>query len=236
MKILFYTVLGLILSSTLATAQTGVYHYQNKAKQESIELNLRRDGVFFLTQDKTWNHCVTQGKWRPLGHGKVSLTSNYQLDDYQLEETEDSSQTGITLVIQGASKGQGPTSISRIFMNENETASFEIDGEAGLAMLEQRQRLLSAGSTAVRDSLKKSDPQRFYHYPTNKKLRSITLEFDQKELTIAVKNPKANKLVLTTSFAPNAAYYYLKEAEFIQSGKFIYEAGKKSIQLKKQRP
>lgn len=215
-------------------AQTGVYQYTSKANKEDIELNLRRDGVFFYTYNKEWTNCVTQGKWRPLGSGKVILTSDYQLGDYTIEEIEDPDQKAIRIIIQGKGKGQSPTTISTIFMNEDETASFEMDGEAVLAMLEERQKLTMSASLEVRDSLKNSDSPRYYKYEGKKEIKSITMVFDLRELTFEIKNPKANKITITTAFAPNAAYHYMNGVEFISDGKFIHEEGS-SIKLKKQK-
>lgn len=172
----------LILFSYNSFAQTGIYKYEDKSSKETIELNLRRDGVFFYTYNKEWTNCITQGKWRPLGSGRVVLTSDHQLTDYVVEEVEDPQINNLHVIIQGKQKGQSPTSISSIFVNEDETATLEMDGEAGLKMLEERQKLMMAASTEIRDSLKNSDPPRFYKYNKNKAIQSITIEFDQREI------------------------------------------------------
>ena len=91
-----------------------------------------------------------------------------------------------------------------------------------------------AASVEIRDSLKHTDPPRFYKYNKNKAVKSITIEFDQRELTIPIENPKATQIIITTAFAPNAAYHYMDGVEFIADGKFIREEGS-SIKLKKQR-
>lgn len=215
-------------------AQTGIYKYEDKSSKETIELNLRRDGAFFYSYNKDWTNCITQGKWRPLGNGRVTLTSDFQLTDYTLDEIEDPSTSNLQIIIQGKNKGQSPTSISSIFINEDETAMFQMDGEAGLKMLEERQKLMMAASSEIRDSLKNSDPPRFYKYTKKKEIKSITIEFDQREITIPIENPKANKIVITTAFAKNAAYHYMNAVEFIGDGKFIKEEGH-STKLKKQR-
>lgn len=217
-----------------SNAQTGIYKYEDKSTKEEIELNLRRDGAFFYSYNKDWTNCITQGKWRPLGSGRVILTTEYQLTDYTLEEIEDPKVKHLEIIIQGKGKGQSPTSISAIFINEDETATLEMDGESGLKMLEERQKLMMAASSEVRDSLKNSDPPRFYKYNKKKAIKSITIEFDQRELTIPVENPAANKIILTTEFATNAGYHYMNGVEFIADGKFIREEGS-SIKLKKQR-
>lgn len=224
----------LFFSAYNSKAQTGIYKYEDKSTKEEIELNLRRDGAFFYTHNKDWSNCITQGKWRPLGSGKVVLTSDFQLADYTLEELEDSTVKHLQVIIQGKGKGQSPTSISSIFINEDETALLEMDGESGLKMLEERQKLMMAASAEIRDSLKNSDPSRFYKYKRKKSLESITIEFDQRELTIPIKNPKANKIIITTAFATNAAYHYMNAVEFISDGKFIREEGS-SLKLKKQK-
>jgi hypothetical protein len=224
----------LFLSAYNSKAQTGIYKYEDKSTKEEIELNLRRDGAFFYSYNKDWTNCITQGKWRPLGSGKVVLTSAFQLADYRLEELEDSTVKHLQVIIQGKGKGQSPTSISSIFINEDETALLEMDGESGLKMLEERQKLMMAASAEIRDSLKNNDPPRFYKYKQKKSLESITIEFDQRELTIPIKNPKANKIIITTAFATNAAYHYMNAVEFISDGKFIREEGS-SIKLKKQK-
>lgn len=234
MKLILTLTFICLFFSYNSLAQTGVYLYSDKATKETIELNLRRDGVFFYTQSKDWNNAVTQGKWRPLGSGRVVLTSDYQLDNYTIEEIEDPTLQSIHIVIQSKSKGQSPTTISKIFMNEDETAQFNMDSEAILAMLEERQKLAVSAPIEVRDSLKNNDAPRFYKYDGQKELKSITLEFDSKEITVNIENPKANKIILTTAFAPNAAYHYMKKVEFISDGKFIREEGS-SIKLKKQK-
>jgi hypothetical protein len=223
-----------ILSTYNSTAQTGIYKYENKSTKEEIELNLRRDGVFFYSYNKDWTNCITKGQWRPLNRGKVVLTTTHQLTDYILEEVEDPKIQYLQVVIQGNSKGQSPTSITSIFINEDETARLEMDGESGLKMLEARQKLMIAASVEVGDSLRNSDPPRFYKYNKEKDITSITIEFDQRELTIPVKNPKATKIIITTAFATNAAYHYMDGVEFISEGKFIHEKGS-SIKLKKQK-
>lgn len=230
----FTTLLFLAFSWTLVQAQTGSYSYKNKSTGSNIDLELRRDGVFIYNYNKGWASCETRGNWRPLGSGRVILTSEYQLTDYQLEEKENSNPKGIQLVIQSAGKNQSPTSIESIYLNEDETALFQPDGEAGLKLLEERQKQMVAGSEAVRDSLKKTDLPRFYVYPNSKKLKSITLVFDGQELLIPIENEKANKIVITTRFAPNAAYKYMKEQEFIKQGDYISEAGS-AIKLKKNK-
>jgi hypothetical protein len=217
-----------------SNAQTGIYKYEDKSTKEEIELNLRRDGAFFYSYNKGWTNCITEGKWRPLGSGKVLLTTAYQLTDYTLEEIEDSKIPYLQVIIQGKGKGQSPTSISSIFINEDETASLEMDGESGLKMLEERQKLMMAASREVRDSLKNSGSPRFYRYNKKKAIKSITIEFDQRELTIPIENPKATQIIITTAFAKNAAYHYMAGVEFIADGKFIREEGS-SIKLKKQK-
>lgn len=230
----FTTFLFLAFSWTLMQAQTGSYSYKNKSTGSTIDLELRRDGVFIYNCQKGWASCETRGNWRPLGSGRVILTSEYQLTDYQLEEQEEANTKGIHLVIQSAGKNQSPTSIESIYLNEDETASFQPDGEAGMKLLAKRQRQMVAGSEALRDSLKNTDLPRFYVYSKEKTLKSITLVFDGQELFIPIENEKANKIVLTTSFAPNAAYKYMKEQEFIKKGDYISEAGS-AIKLKKNK-
>lgn len=223
-----------LLAACNSTAQTGIYKYEDKSTKEEIELNLRKDGAFFYTYNKDWTNCITEGKWRPLGSGKVILTTAYQLTDYTLEEIEDPNISHLQLIIQGKGKGQSPTSISSVFINDDETASLEMDGESGLKMLEERQKLMMTASAEVRDSLKNSDPPRFYKYNKKKAIKSITIEFDQRELTIPIENPKATQIIITTAFAKNAAYHYMAGVEFIADGKFIREEGS-SIKLKKQK-
>lgn len=235
MKAIFTLSPILLLFPFFSFAQTGIYQYKSKSTKEDIELTLRRDGVFFYSYNKEWTNCVTKGKWRPLGNGRIILTSDYQLDNYTIEELEEPNLKGIHIIVQSKGKGESPTTISTIFMNEDETAKFEMDGEAGLAMLEERQKLMMSGSAEVRDSLKNSDAPRFYKYKQQKALKSITMECDLREILFEIKNPKANKIIITTAFAPNAAYYYMKDIVFISDGKFIREEGA-SFKLKKQRP
>jgi|VirMetMinimDraft_7_1064189.scaffolds.fasta_scaffold15594_1 hypothetical protein len=217
-----------------SNAQTGIYKYADKSTKAEIELNLRRDGVFFYSYSKDWTNCITEGKWRPLGSGKVILTTAHQLSDYSLEELEDPKIKHLQVIIQGKEKGQSPTSISSIFINEDETALLEMDGESGLKMLEERQKLMMAASAEIRDSLKNTDLPRFYKYNKVKDIKSITIEFDQRELIIPIKNPKATQIIITTAFATNAAYHYMAGVEFIADGKFIREEGS-TIKLKKQK-
>lgn len=223
-----------VFSWTSTLAQTGSYSYKSKSTSTTIDLELRRDGVFIYDYQKGWASCKTRGNWRPLGSGRVILTSEYQLTDYKIEETEEAKTEGIRLLVRSAGKNQSPANISAIYLNEDETASFQADGEAGLKLLEQRQRQLAAGSEALRDSIKNTDLPRFYLYPTTKKVTSITVVFDDHELLIPIENDQANKIVLTTSFAPNSAYKYMKEQEFIKKGDFISEAGS-AIKLKKKK-
>jgi hypothetical protein len=223
-----------ILSTYNSTAQTGIYKYEDKSTKEEIELNLRRDGVFFYSYNKDWTNCITEGKWRPLNKGKVILTTTHQLTNYTLEELEDPEVQHLQIIVLGKGKGQSPTSISSIFINEDETARLEMDGESGLKMLEERQKLMTSASAEIRDSLKNNDPPRFYKYNKKKAIKSITMEFDQRELTIPVENPKATKIIITTAFATNAAYHYMNGVEFISEGKFIHEEGS-SLKLKKQK-
>lgn len=213
----------LVLFHSNSFCQTGIYQYESKSSKEDVELNLRRDGVFFYTYNKEWTNCITQGTWKPLGYGKIVLNSDFQLDGYTVQELEEPNIKGVHLIIQSKGKGQSPTTISKLYANDSESNKFELDGEAGLAMLEQRQRMISAASTAVRDSLTKSDPPRFYMYLGGKTIKKISMEFDLKKIDIEIKNPKANKIILTTAFAPNAAYHYMKEVEFAYDDKFIWQ-------------
>ncbi|MGH1338572.1 MAG: hypothetical protein ACRBFS_20830 [Aureispira sp.] len=228
------TLLLFVFSWTVAFAQTGSYTYKSKSTGTTIDLELRRDGVFIYDYQKGWASCKTRGNWRPLGSGRVILTSEYQLTDYKVKEIEEAKGEGIQLLVQSAGKNQSPTNISAIYLNEDETASFQPDGEAGLKLLEQRQRQLVVGSEALRDSIKNTDLPRFYLYPNSKKVSSITVVFDDHELLIPIENNKATKIILTTSFAPNSAYKYMKEQEFIKKGDFISEAGS-AIKLKKKK-
>lgn len=230
----FTTLLLFIFLSTFTQAQTGSYSYKSKSTGTTIDLELRRDGVFIYNYQKDWANCETRGNWRPLGSGRVILTSEYQLSDYTLAETEEPNAKGIQFIVRSTGKNQSPTSINAIYLNEDETATFEPDGEAGLRLLDQRQRQLIAGTAALRDSIQNTDLPRFYRYSSSKKVSSITVVFDDHELLIPIKNNKANKLVLTTSFAPNGAYKYMKEQEFIKKGDFISEAGS-AIKLKKNK-
>jgi len=195
---------------------------------------LRRDGVFFYTYNKDWTNCITEGKWRPLGKGKVVLTSTHQLANYTVEEVVDPKIPYLQVLIQGKSKGQSPASISSVFINDNETAQLEMDGESSLKVLEEREKLLMTASDEVRDSLHSIDPPRFYKYNKAKAIESITIEFNKRELTIPIENPEASKIIITTAFAKNAAYHYMNAVEFIANGKFIREEGG-SVQLKKQK-
>lgn len=229
-----YTFCLCLLFINSAFAQTGAYQYTNKSSGTTIGLNLRADGVFEYNYEKGWTHSTTLGKWRPLGSGRVLLNSDYQLTNYDLEEVEDSTLQGVCILIQSDQKGQSPRSIQQLYLNEDETAQFAPDGEASLALLEARQRILTAGTAAQRDSLKNTDPPRCYHYKTPKLVRSITLVFDGQELLIPITNPNATRLVLTTRFAPQAGYKYMTNQEFIKKGDFISEAGS-AIRLKKKK-
>lgn len=215
-------------------AQTGRYQYQNKSTGTAIGLNLRADGVFFYEYEKGWTHCITQGKWRPLGSGRVLLTSDHQLSDYTLEEVEDTTVKGIQIILQGAGKGQSPTAINSFYLNENETAQFQPDGEASMRLLQTRQRIMTAGTAAERDSLKNTDPPRHYVYDMPIQARSITLVFDNQEVLIPIKNNKATRFILTTRFAPQSGYKYLSEQTFIKQGDFIREEGS-AVKMKKQK-
>jgi hypothetical protein len=223
----------LLLFTFDTSAQTGHFEYKNKKTKEDLHLELRKDGVFLYTYHKDWNNCVTMGKWKIIGNGKVLLTSDFQLTDYTIEEIEDPTHQGTFITIQSKSKGQSPTSISKIYLNEDESSAFELDGEAGLAMLEQRQRTMAAGSIQDRNKTRNTDSPRFYIYKKNKKPKSITMAFDLKELTFEPTNSKANKFIITTAFAPNAAYYYMKDVEFIYDGKFVYEVENTAKKMKK---
>lgn len=224
----------LLLLSNTTSAQTGIYEYKSKSKKEDIQLNLRRDGIFFYSYNKEWTNCTTQGKWRPLGNGRVILNSDYQLTNYKTKEEEVPNQEGIRVIILSRQKGESPTTISSIFLNDDETAAFQTDGEAGFAMLEQRQRMMMTSPPAVRDSISNTDMPKCFRYNKSKDLKNITMIFDRKEVTFTIKNPKANKITITTAFAPNAAYHYMTDQEFITEDKHIYAAGS-SIKLKKQR-
>lgn len=235
----FFTTLLLVsLTWSFLQAQTGSYSYQGKGKSAStsIDLDLRRDGIFIYKYQKEWISCETRGKWRPLGSGRVILTSDHQLTDYQLEAQKDEKIEGLRLIIQSSGKNTSPASIDEIYINEDETASFQPDGEAALKLLEQRQRLLMVSSDETRDSINNTDPPRFYTYTHNKKVSSITLIFNNQELVIPIKeeDTEANVFVLTTNFATNAAYKYMKEKEFVKRGDFISEAGS-AIRLKKNK-
>lgn len=229
-----YTLCLCFLFAYPAFAQTGAYQYTNKSSGTTIGLHLRADGVFVYNYEKGWTHATTTGKWRPLGSGRVLLNSDYQLSNYQLEEIEDTTLQGVCILIQSDQKGQSPRSIQQLYLNEDETAKFAPDGEASLALLEARQRILTAGTTAERDSLKNTDPPRCYRYKTPKLVRSITLVFDGQELLIPINNPNATHLVLTTRFAPQTGYKYMKDQEFIKKGDYISEAGS-AIRLKKKK-
>lgn len=222
-----------LLSSPLFS-QTGVYESEHKTKEEKIELNLRRDGVFLYTYNKEWTNCVTEGKWKPLGNGRVLLNSDYQLTNYTIEEIEEPNATALRLIIQSKNKGESPATISKLYLNGNESNEFSLDGEAGLAMLEQRQRTMMVASEELRDSLAKSDTPRFYALKGLKEVKTITLVFDLKEVVFNIKNPKANKIIITTAFAPNSAYHYLKDTEFIYDDKYIHQEAT-NIKLRKQK-
>jgi hypothetical protein len=236
----FFTTLLLVsLTWSFLQAQTGSYSYQGKGKssETKIDLDLRRDGVFIYNYQKGWVSCETRGKWRPLGSGRVILTSDHQLTDYQLEAYNDKKIEGLRLIIQSMGKNTSPSSIDEIYINEDETASFQPDGEAALELLAQRQRQLMAASDEVRDSINNTDPPRFYTYKHSKKVSSITLIFNNQELVIPIQeeDAEANTFVLTTNFATNAAYKYMKETEFVKKGDFIKEMGR-AIKLKKNKP
>ena len=102
----FSLLLFLILSSFAyhSNAQTGIYKYEDKSTKAEIELNLRRDGAFFYSYNKDWTNCITEGKWRPLGSGKVILTTAHQLSDYTLEEIEDPTIKHLHIIIKGKEK------------------------------------------------------------------------------------------------------------------------------------
>lgn len=223
-----------LLSSYDSTAQSGIYKYVDKTTKEEVELNLRRDGAFFYTYNKDWTNCITEGKWRPLGRGKVILTSTHQLSNYTLKEVEDATIPYLQVIIQGKGKGQSPASITSVFINDNETAKLEMDGELSLKVLEERQKLLMTASAEIRDSIQNIDPPRFYKYNKQKAVKSITIEFNQRELTIPIENPKATQVIITTAFAKNPAYHYMNAVEFITDGKFIREEGG-AVKLKKQK-
>jgi hypothetical protein len=230
----FTSLFFLFCCCSFAQAQTGSYSYKNKTSGTSIDLDLRRDGVFIYKHNKGWASCETRGNWRPLGSGRVILTSEYQLSAYKLEESEQPNAKGLQVIIQSTGKNQSPSNIKAIYFNEDETAVFAPDGEAGMRFLAQRQRELTSGSRELRDSLKNTDLPRFYNYPNIKNVTSITIEFDDQTLMIPIENSKANKFVITTSFAPNSAYKYMNEQEFIKQGDFISEAGS-AIKLKKNK-
>jgi hypothetical protein len=207
---------------------------QSKSNKEDIQLNIRRDGVFFYSLNKEWTNCVTQGRWKKEGRKKIVLNSDFQLSNYEVEELVISDQKGKSVVIQSNVKGQSPTTISKIFINEDETAFFVLDGETGLAMLEKKQKILVALSGARRDSLENMDDKRFYVFFGKQEIKTITMIFDLKEITYTVQNPQANKFIINTAFSRNAAYHYMKDVEYIFDHKFIQESGR-NIKLKKQK-
>lgn len=235
----FFTTLFLVsLTWSFLQAQTGSYNYTGKGKSSEtiIDLDLRRDGIFIYNYQKGWVSCETRGNWRPLGSGRVILTSEHQLTDYQLEAKKEENIEGLHFLIQSTGKNQSPSNISEIYINEDETAVFQPDGETAMKLLDERQRQLMAGSDEVRDSISNTDPPRFYTYPHSKKVSSITLIFNDQELVIPIpeEDAEANTFILTTSFATNAAYKYMKEKEFVKRGDFISEAGS-AIRLKKNK-
>lgn len=229
-----FTLSFLMLFTLSSFAQTGIYEYKDKNTKTEIELNLRRDGVFFYKYAQEWAHCITQGKWKPLGNGKVVLTSDYQLDNYEIKEEEGPKEEAVHLIINSKGKGQSPTTITKIFINGDENNMFELDGEAGLKMLEERHRKMSSGSQADRESLAKTDAPRYYMFKGKTEIKTITMIFDKKEIEFEIESTKTRKITLTTAFAPNAAYHYMNKTEFIQSDKYISEAGS-AIKLKKQK-
>ncbi len=224
----------LLLIYVDALSQTGVYEYRSKSKKEDIQLNIRRDGFFFYSLNKEWTNCVTQGKWKKDGRKKIVLNSDFQLSNYEVEELVISNQEGKSVVVQSNVKGQSPTTISSIFINEDETAAFMLDGETGFAMMEEKQKILLALSGSQRDSLENMDDKRFYVFFGKQKIKTLTMIFDLKEITYTVKNPKANKFIINTAFSPNSAYHYMKDVEYFFDDKSIHESGR-NIKLKKKK-
>lgn len=228
-----FILLGFSFCTNWSIAQVGIY--EDKSKDNSERLELKGDGSFVYTQQQAWTQLKVTGTWKKAGSSKVLLNSKYQLTDYTVEETIDTTlKEGIHLEIQSYRKGQGFKKIKRVFLNMDETLAFWADGERGLEALDARQKLYQTATPEMIDSLKNTEPARFYHCPTAKdSVSTIVIMYDNKELVYNAKNGKANKFRMVTKFATSPAYRYMTDEAYIFDKKTIQRAGGKGAKLKK---
>lgn len=230
-----YLLLILVLCSFFnrSVAQVGIYEDKTKDNNECLEL--KGDGSFLYTQQQEWTQLKVTGTWKKSGSSKVLLNSKYQLTDYTVEETLDTTlEEGIYLEIQSFRKGQGFKKIKRVFLNMDESQAFWSDGETGLAALEARQKAYQTATPKMIDSLKNTEPARFYHCANPKdSVAAIVIMYDNKELIYTPKNGQANKFRMITKFATSPAYRYMTDEVYVFDKKTIQRAGGKGARLKK---
>ncbi|MCP4439975.1 MAG: hypothetical protein GY810_13600 [Aureispira sp.] len=231
------SLLLLICLSTWSAAQAGIYKYDDKSKGKNERLELKGDGSFVYTQQQEWTQLKVTGTWKKSGSSKVLLNSKYQITDYTVEEIVDTTlKEGIHFVIQSYRKGQGFKKIKRILLNMDETLVFWPDGEAGLAEVDARQKLYQTATPQMIDSLKNTEPARFYHCAGAKdSVSTILIKYGEKELTYNAKNDQANKFRMVTKFATSPAYRYMTDEVYIFDKKTIQRAGGKGAKLKKSK-
>jgi len=227
-----------LFCTTGLSAQIGTWEYVDKKNdQKKATLELRKDGSYtFTTNDgKSWKSTITEGKWRVKIKDVALLTSEYQLSDYQVEEKIDPTIEGIQVIVQGKEKGRGPHNVTKVFINEADSLTCELDSKAALKAMQERQKTMRTASAETINKLRKADLPQHYSYPKKEDVASIHLLFDGKRLDIETTTRESNVFIITTNFAKNASYHYMKETPFKSNGKFIWDERMPKLKMKKQK-
>lgn len=193
--------------------------YVKKAEEQTETLTLLPDNTYTHDIKTKWANTHCSGTWKAKGKKKLILNSNYQINDFEVEERVLEGIKGrARIIIGGAGKDQSPRKIKGVYLNVNGQDSIycPMDTESTLAAFEARQKKqLSSSSKQKQQQLTDSGRKHFYLSEEVPEVKLIRIYFDyNRAIEYTPENKEANEFELIMKLAKDPLYVYLEEEAF----------------------
>jgi hypothetical protein len=232
------TIIYLILAvNTLSYAQVGYYEFEGKEKLTVESIELFSNGSFEYINKGTWATSKTLGRWKMNG-SNIALNSEYKVDSFRVIENNNPkvAEGKIYLVFNASAYNQGPRAYRSIILNENASLSCTMMQDKILAEAEARNKILTRGTRAERDSIGKSYSPVYFECKAEgvESLQTVTVEFDKHRVIYTPINPSCNELVFSFNLAPDSGYRYFNNEVFLYDKKSLASGTDKKFKKTKK--
>jgi len=218
-------------------AQVGYYEFDGKERTSIESIELSSNGSFEYICKGTWATSKTLGRWKMQGNN-VALNSEYKVDSFRVIENNNNkvAEGKVYLIFNASAYNQGPRAYKSIILNENPSLSCTMMQDKLLSEAEARNKILTRGSRAERDSIGKAySPVYFECKAENiESLQTVTVEFDKHRVIYTPLNPSCNEVVFYFNLAPDSGYRYFNNELFLYDKKVLSSGTDKKFKKTKK--